>query len=195
MNGRINLYGRARRLALIKNITIIIGCIIVIILLVKAMFFSANTQVIVDEYDQLKDYFLSKGFTCESLSLNGSKCVSNATSEKTTFYRYTNGFEYSIKTDSYSLYIVHRLDKEDKMEFVTTSEAFEGYKNQRFTCTYEKSVLSNVLKCVSEKDSINLDIKSYLGVIEHAQADITNAINFSGFSLENLLVNYEWSKK
>ena len=49
--------------------------------------------------------------------------------------------------------------------------------------------------CHIEKDNIKLDVKSYLGVIEHAQTEITNAVNYSGFSLEHLLINYEWNKK
>ena len=146
-------------------------------------------------YDKLKNYFLNRGFTCELLSNSGSKCVSNNNGIKTTFYRYESGFEYSVKTESYSLYMVHRLDKEDKIEFVTTSEAFTGYKNQKFTCTYEKNVLGKVEKCEAADETTVLDVKSYLGVIEHAQAEVTNAINASGFSLDSVLINYEWLKK
>ena len=114
---------------------------------------------------------------------------------KTTFYKYENGFEYVAKTDSYTLYITHRLDKEDRIEFVTTSEAFAGYKNQKFICTYDKNVLTKVTECEAVAEDIKLDVKSYLGVIEHAQLDITTAVTSSGFSLDNLLINYEWSKK
>lgn len=195
MNGKINLYGRARRLALIRTIAIVIVCIVAIVLIIKFIFSGGNTQTIVSEYDKLKNYFLNRGFTCELLSNSGSKCVSNNNGIKTTFYRYESGFEYSVKTESYSLYMVHRLDKEDKIEFVTTSEAFTGYKNQKFTCTYEKNVLGKVEKCEAADETTVLDVKSYLGVIEHAQAEVTNAINASGFSLDSVLINYEWLKK
>ena len=49
--------------------------------------------------------------------------------------------------------------------------------------------------CEAEAEDIELDVKSYLGIIEQAQVDITNAINSSGYSLDNLLSNYEWIKK
>ena len=195
MNKKINLYGRARRLSLIRNIGVIVGCIVAIILLLKYIFSGANTQVVVSEFDKLKDYYLDRGYTCELLSVNGSKCTSNNDYIKTTFYRYDSGFEYVSKTDSYSLYITHRLDKEDKIEFVTTSEAFAGYRNQKFICTYDKNVLTKVTECEAVAEDIKLDVKSYLGVIEQAQLDITTAITASGFSLDNLLINYEWSKK
>lgn len=195
MNGKINLYGRARRMALIRTIVIVIACVAAIVLLLKFIFSGVNTQTVVSEYDKLRTYFLNRGFTCELLSNSGGKCVSSNNGIKTTFYRYENGFEYSVKTDSYSLYIVHRLDKEDKIEFVTTSEAFAGYRNQKFNCTYDKNVLSKVEKCKAVNESIELDIKSYLGVIEHAQAEVTNAVNSSGFSLDSVLINYEWIKK
>ena len=132
MNKKINLYGRARRLSLIRNIAVIVGCIVAIVLLLKFIFAGTNTQVVVSEFDKLKKYFLDRGYTCELLSVNGAKCTSNSDYIKTTFYRYDGGFEYVSKTDSYSLYITHRLDKEDRIEFVTTSEAFAGYKNQKF---------------------------------------------------------------
>lgn len=195
VNKKINLYGRARRIALVRNIAVIVGCLVAIVLLLKFIFAGTNTQVVVSEFDKLKDYFLTRGFTCEMLTLEGSKCVSSNDLGKTTFYKYENGFEYVSKTDSYTLYITHRLDKEDRVEFVTTSEAFSGYKNQKFVCTYDKNVLDKITECEAVSEDIKLDVKSYLGVIEHAQLDITTAVTSSGFSLDNLLINYEWSKK
>lgn len=195
MNKKINLYGRARRIALVRNIAVIAGCLVAIVLLLKFIFAGTNTQVVVSEFDKLKQYFLDRGFTCEMLTLDGSKCTSNTDIGKTTFYKYENGFEYVSKTDSYTLYITHRLDKEDRIEFVTTSEAFAGYKNQKFICTYDKNVLTKVTECEAVAEDIKLDVKSYLGVIEHAQLDITTAVTSSGFSLDNLVINYEWSKK
>lgn len=195
MYGNLNLYGRARRLALLKAVIVIVSCFAVILLLIRFIFSGTNIEVITDEYEQLKTYFFDRGFSCESLSLDGGKCIYKSATEERIFYRFSSGFEYSVKTNGYKLYIVHRLDKEDKVQFITTSEAFDGYKNQRFICIHEKNVLDEELSCTSEKDGIELDIASYLGVIEHAQAEITNAVNSSGFSLDGLLVNYEWTKK
>lgn len=195
MNGSINLYGRARRIALIRNIAIIVGCLVALVVLIRFIFAGSNTEVVVSEFDKLRTYFVNRGYTCEMLNTNGSKCNSNFENVKTTFYKYDNGFEYVSKTNSYSLYIVHRLDKEDKLEFVTFADAFAGYRNQKFTCTFEKTVVSKVVECVSEKDNIKLDVKSYLGVIEQAQDEIINAVESSGFSLDHLLINYDWNKK
>lgn len=195
MNGKINLYGRARRLALYRNIAIIVGCIFAIVMLLKYIFAGDDVHIVVSEFDNLRSYFLDREFTCEALETNGGKCESNNDNVEVTFYRYDSGFEYISKTESYSLYIVHRLDKEDKIEFVTTSEAFLGYKNQRFFCTYEKNVLSSLGECETEDGNVKLDVASYIGIIEQTQSDITSAVVYSGFSFDNLTINYEWSKK
>lgn len=195
MDGKINLYGRARRLALYKNIGIIVGCIIVIIFIVISILKNTDNIVVRGEYDLLKDYFLNRGFNCESLISSGGRCVSTNENSKTTFYRFSDGFEYIVKTSSYSLVIVHRLEKEDEVSFKTTSNAFEGYRNQHFICTFDNNVLDSIKTCESSTESIILDVKSYLGVIEQSQIDLTNAINSSGYSLDSLLQNYEWIKK
>ncbi len=195
MNGKINLYGRARRIALMRNIVIIFGCIAAIIFIISIIFKDNGGNIVLGEYEQLKNYYLARGFTCEVLENTGGKCISTTDNVKTTFYRYDDGFEYSVKSDSYALLIIHRLEKEDAISFRTSSNSFVGYRNQNFICDVEDNVLSKVTKCVSEKEGTELDIKSYLGVIEQAQVDITNAVNSSGFSLDNLVVNYEWIKK
>ncbi len=195
MNGKINLYGRARRIALMRNVIVIIGCIVAIVVIISFIFKDNGGNIVLGEYEQLKNYFLNRGFTCEILENNGGKCISNANNVKTTFYRYDDGFEYSVKSDSYSLFIAHRLEKEDEISFRTNSNSFVGYRNQNFICESEKDVLGKIVKCKSETEGIELDIKSYLGVIEQSQVDITNAVNSSGFSLDNLIINYEWIKK
>lgn len=191
----INLYGRARRLALYRNIAIIVGCVIACIVLLVLIFGRKEDKVFLSEFELLRNYFIERDFSCEMLDASGSRCISNINNVKTTFYRYDDGFEYFVKTDSYTLTLVHRLGKQDEMSFKTTSSAFEGYKNQEFSCIYTNNVLGEINSCESITEDVTLDIKSYLGVIELAQADITNAVNSSGYSLENLLVNYEWSKK
>ena len=62
---------------------------------------------------QLKNYYLNRGFTCEVLENTGGRCISATNSVKTTFYRYDDGFRYTIKTEGYSLDIMHRLSEED----------------------------------------------------------------------------------
>ncbi len=195
MNNKINLYGRARRLALYRNIGIIVGCILAIVFIINLIFGNNTESRVIGEFDVLRNHFVDRGFTCEMLNTSGSKCTLNNESNKTTFLRFNDGFEYSIKTSSYSLNIVHRLDKKDEVIFKTTSDAFLGFRNQEFICEYENNVLDPVEICESSGANVKLNVKSYLGVIEQAQADLTNAVNSSGYSLDSLLKNYEWTKK
>lgn len=195
MNGMFNVYGRARRLALYRNIAIVVVCIFIVVFLLSLLFKEEEKKVVVGKYEQLRVYFLNRGFTCETLEESGGNCVSTTEDLKTNFYRYKDGFEYIVKSDSYTLSIVHRLEKEDTITFKTTAEAFDGYKNQNFICSFDKNVLDKVTKCEAVKENLVLDVKSYLGIIEQAQADLMNAVNSSGYSLDNLLVNYEWIKK
>ena len=180
MNGKINVYGRARRLALYRNIAIIVGCLFLIIFLVSQLFKKDVNNIVLGEYEQLRSYFLKREFTCESLEESGGKCISTTDNVKTTFYRYKDGFEYIVKSDSYTLSIIHR---------------FDGYKNQKFVCAFKENVLGKVSSCEAEKDGVILDINSYLGIIEQAQTDLINAINSSDYSLDSLLLTYEWIKK
>lgn len=191
----VNLYGRARRIALYRNIGIIVGCIIAVVVIISIIFSGSEESTVYTEYDLLRKYFVDRGYSCEMLNTSGSKCNSSTDTTKYVFYRYDDGFEYNVKTSSFNLTIVHRLDKKDQLTFKTTSEAFEGFKNQKFICDYDNNVLSKVKSCEAEAEDIELDVKSYLGIIEQAQVDITNAINSSGYSLDNLLSNYEWIKK
>lgn len=195
MNGKINVYGRARRLALYRNIAIIVGCLFLIVFLVSQLFKKDVNNIVLGEYEQLRSYFLKREFTCESLEESGGKCISTTDNVKTTFYRYKDGFEYIVKSDSYTLSIIHRLENEDSITFKTTSEAFDGYKNQKFVCAFKENVLDKVSSCEAEKDGVILDINSYLGIIEQAQTDLINAINSSDYSLDSLLLTYEWIKK
>jgi ABC-type transport system involved in multi-copper enzyme maturation permease subunit len=191
----VNLYGRARRIALYRNIGIIAGCVIAIAVIISIIFSSVKESTVSTEYDLLRKYFVDRGYSCEMLNTSGSKCNLSTDTTKYVFYRYDDGFEYNVKTNSFNLSIIHRLDKKDQLTFKTTSEAFEGFKNQKFICDYDNNVLGKVDSCVAEVEDIKLDVKSYLGVIEQSQVDVTNAINSSGYSLDNLLSNYEWIKK
>ena len=191
----VNLYGRARRIALYRNIGIIAGCVIAIAVIISIIFSGVKESTVSTEYDLLRKYFVDRGYSCEMLNTSGSKCNLSTDTTKYVFYRYDDGFEYNVKTNSFNLSIIHRLDKNDQLTFKTTSEAFEGFKNQKFICDYDNNVLGKVDSCVAEVEDIKLDVKSYLGVIEQSQVDVTNAINSSGYSLDNLLSNYEWIKK
>ena len=86
-----------------------------------------------------------------------------------------------------------RLSESDNVSFKTNLNAFAGYKNQNFQCEIDKNVLGKIKNCVS--GDIVLDIPSYLGVIEEAQQELTNALLNSGYSADGVLANYEWKEK
>ena len=51
------------------------------------------------------------------------------------------------------------------------------------------------IESCSSTEKVKLEVKSYLSVIRMAQADLNNAIEASGYSKDDLLINYEWNKK
>lgn len=189
------LYGRARRIALIEAIGFILLAIALSILIVFLVFKEDDVAVKNEKFSVLTNYFLERNYTCEVLNHSGGKCVLALEGKKYSFYRYDDGFQYLVSSDSYSLAIIHRLTEEDSVTFKTTSEAFDGYKNQTFECEIGDNVLEKVKSCHSSKDDIDLDINSYLGVIEQAQYDVTQALANSGYSMDDLIINYEWQKK
>lgn len=193
MDGKINLYGRARRIALMRTIIIISLSIGAVLFVISKIFSKEEVAVIHREYAFLTEYFTDRNYNCEVLTESGNKCVLSSESLKKTFYRYDDGFQFVVKTDSYTLSIIHRLSESDNVSFKTNLNAFAGYKNQDFQCEIDKNVLGKIKNCVS--GDIVLDIPSYLGVIEEAQQELTNALLNSGYSADGVLANYEWKEK
>lgn len=195
MKNKINLYGRARRIAFLEMAGIIIAAVVAIVF-IAYMVFSEGPEVTKNEnFSMLKQHFLDRGYKCDLLHQNAGKCVKSVEGIKYSFYRYDDGLQYIISTDSYTLVISHRLSDEDVISFKTTAEAFDGYRNQTFTCEFDDNVLGKVKSCESTKDNILLEVKSYLGVIEQAQEDIKNALLSSGYSYDDLVINYKWTEK
>ena len=196
MNGKDNImfYGRARRIAIAKVVGGTIIAILLFVLIFSIIFRKREISEKNVNYSYLSSYFVNKGYTCEALYNEGGKCYIVNDNSRYMFYRYEDGFRYTIKTEGYSLNIMHRLSEEDVIEFKTTSKAFVGYTNQTFRCVYDNNVLDPIESCTST-ESVKLQNKSYLSVIEIAQADLNNAIEASGYIREDLLINYEWNKK
>ena len=189
----MNLYGRARRLALYRTIVIIIISIMIVVFCANFIYSKIINKKTYEEFELMRYHFVDRGYSCERLLISGSKCILNGDNVKKTFYRFDDGFEYVEKTKSYSLFITHRLSKSEQIKFKTNSSAFDGVNNKTFICNID-DVFTKVLSCLSE-DNIELNINSYLGIIEQAQDDLENAINYSGYSVDKLLTNYSWTKK
>lgn len=193
MDGKFNLYGRARRIALARTVILIVLGIALVVFAIATIFGKKEEVVVQKEYAILTEYFTDRHYTCEVLTESGSKCVLYSDSLKKTFYRYDDGFQFIINSDSYTLSIVHRLSEPESITFKTNSKAFVGYRNQTFKCEVDKNVLSKVDKC-SSGDTV-LDISSYIGIIEEAQFELTNALLNSGYSADGVIANYEWKQK
>ena len=196
MNGKENIifYGRARRIAIAKVVGGTVAVILLLVLVFSIIFREREISEKNVNYSYLSTYFVNNGYTCEALYNDGGKCYIVNDNSRYMFYRYDDGFRYTIKTEGYSLDIMHRLSEEDIIEFKTTSKAFVGVTNQTFRCVYDNNVLDSIESC-SSTEKVKLEVKSYLSVIKMAQADLNNAIEASGYSKDDLLINYEWNKK
>lgn len=189
-----NLYGRARRIEFAERIAYIVVGIIAIILVI---FLVSKQQANVDRnvnFTYLREYMEAKGFNCEMLQKSGGQCTLNNEVSLYNFIRYENGFEYIVKTKSYALSIKHVLTEEDKITFRTSSEAFSGYKNKKYVCSYKDNVIKELSSCFSE-DGEELDVASYVGVIKQAMSDLNNIIDSSGYDKNELMEAYQWRKK
>jgi hypothetical protein len=192
-NKKINIYGRARRLALIQVIAFVALAITMLVFVLSIWSKNRQKVIIEEEFSKLTVYFENRKYMCESLQESGGKCILTAENVKKTFYRFNDGFQFIVVTDSYTLTLSHGLSEKAGITFKTTSKAFEGYKNLVFTCKLGASVLDEFGTCSSGETE--LDINSYIGIIEEAQVDVNNALIVSGYSVDDLLTNYEWIQK
>ncbi len=187
-------YGRARRLELYEKITyIVVGLIAIALVVFLVSSQSSNGEANINYY-YLKQHFYNRGFSCDMVHKSGGKC--RKSNEKTlyVFTRYDDGFEYLVETESYLLKLSHSLKNENYISFETTSEAFSGYRNKEYMCKFEKNVIGKLGECTT-KNGEKLELNSYIGVIEQAQIEVSNAIDSSGYYRKILLDDYQWVKK
>ncbi len=189
-----NLYGRARRIAFFKKIAYIVAGILLLFLLVS--FISRHTEKVDDNvnFAYLRTYLESKGFKCEMIHRVGGQCVNSNEKNSYSFIRYDDGFEYIINAQGYLLDIRHKADDDKKITFKTTSDAFNGYKNKYYVCSYQDSVIGKLDTCIDEEENV-LDLPSYIGVIEQAINDLNLIIDSSGYKKDTLLNDCVWEKK
>jgi hypothetical protein len=187
-------YGRARRIELYEKIAYvavgIIAAIVVVFIVTKQ---ATNDDENVD-FARLRTYMANRGFSCEMVHKPNGFCSKSNDTTSYTFTRYGDGFMYRVKTKSYTLEMVHSMKKENEIVFTTTSEAFYGYKNKTYSCSFNVSVLGDIRICKTVDDEI-LNLSSYKGVIEQAQMDVSNILESSGYYKDILLKDYKWQKK
>ena len=198
MNDKSNkvsvFYGRARRIELYEKIAyVVVGVIAAVIVVFIVSKQSSNQDDNVD-FARLRTYMASRGFTCEMVHKPNGFCSKSNENSSYTFTRYDDGFMYKVRTKGYTLEIVHSMKKENKIVFTTTSEAFYGYKNKTYDCSFNVNVLGDIRICKTVADEI-LNLSSYKGVIEQAQKDLGNILDSSGYYKNILLKDYKWEKK
>lgn len=189
-----NLYGRARRIELVERIAYIVVGIIAVVLVVLLV--SKTTEKTDDNvnFAYLRNYLEAKGFSCELLHRSGGQCNLRGKNVSYIFIRYDDGFEYIVRTKSYNFHLKHILSDEDKITFRTTSDAFSGYRNKNYTCSFKDNILNGIDKCVDEDDEV-LDLEAYTGTIEQIIYDVNNIIDSSGYDKNRLISNNVWEKK
>lgn len=187
-------YGRARRIELVEKIAYIVVGLIAVILVVVLVTSKEDVGEGNVNFSYMKQYFYDRGFNCDTIHKSGGRCTKDTGTTLYSFVRNDDGFEYLVKTSSYVLEIKHSLLNGDWMLFSTTSEAFSGYKNKKYTCEINDNVLNEFGACLtSDREVLNLN--SYRGVIEIAQKDIENIIEASGYYRKSLIEDYQWEKK
>jgi hypothetical protein len=189
------MIGRARRLKLIKIIGIAIIGVVGAFLLGRAII---SILIVKDdnvEYAYLKKYLKGKGFVCESLKASGGTCKNRTEGVYELFVRYDNGFDYIYNNDKYSIHLYHAGGKE-KFAFTTGDDAFKGYKNLKYKCSYKESIVNELDKCVLEEDdTVALDNKAYIGIINNTMFEVRKILAASGYDVDTLIDKYEWKKK
>ena len=189
------MYGRARRIGLLKNILIVIVTVVGVILIAKgviSILVSKNNNI---EFYQLRRYLIGKGFTCENLKVSGSACKYNSEKVSERFIRYEKGFDYLYNNKSYIVEIYH-VDGEDKILFSTGDDSFSNYKNLKYSCTYKDNILNEIDKCILlDDEDVKLDNEAYKGIINKKIYEVNLIIEASGYSKDDLLKKYIWNKK
>lgn len=198
-----NFYGRARRIAFAEKVVYWLVGIVAVALLI---FLILNRKEEVDlnvNFAFLRETLTTRGYICDQINRIGGSCVKTGTvvNEKNedlnfkytyTFIRYDDGFEYIYDSRGYILDIRHK-ENDSRITFRTTDNAFAGYRNQIYTCTYKDNVLNELEECTSE-DGATLDNESYKGIIRQSMMEVHSILDNSGYKKDKLLNNYVWEK-
>ena len=188
------MYGRARRIAFVKYVAIALVFIFIGYFLFTKVFVE---EVFVDHnqnFEYLKSYFNDKGYICEMIENSGGRCYLDTDTTYNGFIRYDDGFNYVAEANSYRLTINYMPFETHKIVFKTNSNSLAEYRNKVYYCTCkDDNLLGELDKCVTEHGE-ELNVNSYLGIVEKAQNDVNEILTASGYNVEYLLDNYEWQK-
>ena len=189
------MYGRARRLELFKTICIVIIVIIVVYILFRIVMNIIPKKDTTEAFYNLKKYMVDSGYVCENLKASGGACKITKDNLLERFTRYDDGFEYICNNGKYMINIYH-ADGKEKFVFSTSGEAFAGYKNKEYTCTYKDNIVGELEECsLLDNKYAKLDNEAYLSVIKKTMIELNKIIMASGYNKEVLLNEYKWIKK
>lgn len=192
--GKTMLYGRFRRIELVKKIGIII--LVVLLLFIVISFVSKRVVAFKDNntnFEYMKDFFKMNGYSCQSIDKSGGNCFKETENSNVIFTRYDEGFYYLVKTESYEIYFRHIVNTYNDITFTTTDKALTGYKNKTYTCYTDDSIVGNLENCVSLSQD-KLDSDTYLGVIKSSIDNLNTIIIKSGYSRDSIVYDYYWKK-
>lgn len=212
-----NLYGRARRIAFVEKV---IYWIVGILAIVLIAFLILNKKEEVDRnvnFAYLSEYLEARGYRCEMIYRIGGQCIKTGSysneeeienikdeeeREKMelinfnysyNFIRYDDGFEYIYNSRGFILDIRHKSGDDSRVSFRTTNNAFQGYKNQSYSCEFKNNVISELGDCISTSGVV-LDNETYKSIISQSMVEVNNILDNSGYKKDVLLNNYKWEK-
>ena len=198
-NVKVMLYGRARRIQLVKKIGLIVVLLIVLVILILFLFQKHEEKNMNKNFNMLRTYFLNKGYMCEMIEKDGGICRSRLVDPETKeqshvqyiFTRYDEGFNYLVKSSSYSIEIRHIVNTYNDIILETTDKALDADRNKKFICQTDNSIVGNLVNCeTAEGQKVKNDV--YLGAVEMAISNLNNIINSSGYKRDKIINDYVW---
>lgn len=191
-NVKTLLYGRARRIKLMKQIILVVVILLVlvfgILFIFKKTTESKNTN---KNFNMMRTYFVNRGYTCEMIEKSGGQCNLRGKNVQYVFTRYDEGFNYLMKSSSYTIEIRHIVNTYNDIKLTTNSSALEGDKNREFTCTTNDGLLGEVNSCVDNNNG-NVINEVYLGAVQTAINNVNEIINSSGYKRDKIINEYVW---
>lgn len=186
-------YGRARRIEVVKKIIIVLVIILILIFLLSFLLKKVQESDQNVNFDYLRNYLQSKGYTCELIQKSGGKCYYEKDSSYKSFTRYDTGFIFLLKNNGYSIQIRHVKDTYEDIIFETNGNALPNLTYKKFTCQTKGNINDELDYCVTENGE-ELITEAYIGVIESSISELNSILNSSGYKVDRLVTDYVWEK-
>ena len=187
------MYGRARRIALVKKIVAVLVLILIVYILITKVFVKENFVDRNQNFEYMKSYFGGKGYICERIEKSAGRCYKETDTTYIGFIRYDDGFNYVDQSTSYRLTINYFEHEVNKIVLKTNSESLEGYKNKVYYCATKGTIIDELLECKTDSGE-KLDLDSYVGIVEEGIMEVNDILIYSGYNVDALLKEFVWRK-